>query len=68
MEGSFWQACMKEEVLYVPGDLCVAERDDRRHVRLSFGVLEPFALEEAASRFAHAAERLAPANCEFPAT
>jgi 2-aminoadipate transaminase len=60
IDGPFWKACMKEEVLYVPGDLCIAERDDRRFVRLSFGVLEPSVLEEAAARFAHAAERVAP--------
>ncbi len=57
----FWNACLEEEVLYVPGDLCIGERDDRRHARLSFGVLDPAALEEAAARFARAAGRFSTA-------
>lgn len=58
-DGFFWNACLEEEVLYVPGDLCIAERDEHRYVRLSFGVLEPDALVEAARRFSRAAARLA---------
>ena len=58
VDGAFWAACMEEEVLYVPGDLCIAERDVRWHVRLSFGVLDATGLEEAARRFARAAARL----------
>ncbi|MGH8021102.1 MAG: PLP-dependent aminotransferase family protein [Opitutaceae bacterium] len=56
-EGAFWNSCLEEEVIYVPGDLCIGERDDRRYVRLSFGVLDPAALEEGARRFARAASR-----------
>lgn len=59
-EGDFWQACMRERVLYVPGGLCLAPPAERRYVRLSYGVLGPDLLREAAQRFCRAAKRLIP--------
>ncbi len=58
-EGPLWKACLAEGVLYVPGGLCLADADDSRHVRLSFGVLGGGALAEAARRFQRAAARVA---------
>ncbi len=57
-EGPFWRACLSQRVLYVPGGLCLAAPRDRRHVRLSFGVLAEEALAEAAARFCRAAKSL----------
>ncbi|RME68862.1 MAG: aminotransferase class I/II-fold pyridoxal phosphate-dependent enzyme, partial [Verrucomicrobia bacterium] len=60
LNGPLWKACVEEEVMYVPGGLCIAGPADSRHVRLSFGVLDHAALREAAARFARAARRAAP--------
>lgn len=54
-DGAFWRACLEQGVLYVPGMLCLSDADDHRYARLSFGVLEPAQLAEAAQRFARAA-------------
>ncbi|MDQ8205424.1 PLP-dependent aminotransferase family protein [Pelagicoccus sp. SDUM812003] len=43
-------------VMYVPGDLCDANRKRSNKIRLSFGVLQKADLEEAARRFIRAAE------------
>ncbi|MFW6353242.1 MAG: PLP-dependent aminotransferase family protein [Verrucomicrobiota bacterium] len=55
LESPFCRACLEHEVVYVPGDLCFAEREPRNGVRLSFGVLDPPSLREAARRFVAAA-------------
>jgi 2-aminoadipate transaminase len=55
--GPLWQAALHEGVLYVPGGLCLAEPEDAGCVRLSFGVLDGEALDEAARRFVRAAAR-----------
>lgn len=62
LDGDLWKACVKEEVMYVPGGLCIAGKVDSHHVRLSFGVLDHADLEEAASRFARAAQQATPAE------
>jgi 2-aminoadipate transaminase len=53
----FAQATRQEQVMYVPGELCyggeAAERP-RHQMRLSFGVLDPASLDEAAARLARA--------------
>ncbi len=54
MDSRFCATCLREEVLYVPGDLCIAEGRPWNHVRLSFGSLDPERLEEAARRFVQA--------------
>jgi len=51
----FCEACLAEDVLYVPGDLCFAEGAPHNFVRLSFGALEMDQLVDAAGRFARAA-------------
>ncbi len=57
--GPLWQAALEEQVLYVPGGLCLAEPLEAGCVRLSFGVLGLEALDEAARRFVRAAARAA---------
>ena len=49
------EACLKKNVLYVPGDLCFADEVPLNYVRLSIGALAEEQLEEAARRFAAAA-------------
>jgi 2-aminoadipate transaminase len=53
----FERAAKREQVMYVPGELCYggepAERS-RHQMRLSFGVLDPASLDEAAARLARA--------------
>lgn len=58
LDGRFFHACLREGVLYVPGDLCFGDAPDRNRVRLSFGVLAPEALAVAAERFVAAARSL----------
>lgn len=55
-DGPLFRAAMEAGVLYVPGELCFPPGADNRHVRLSFGVLDGDALEEAGRRFVQACE------------
>lgn len=55
---AFFEACLEEGVLYVPGNLCFAEGKPANHVRLSYGVLDSDELTEAARRFVAAARRV----------
>jgi len=51
----FQHASRRENVMYVPGELCYAgplKQRPRNQMRLSFGVLEPAAIDEAMSRLA----------------
>lgn len=54
-DSDFCRACLREGVLYVPGALCHGDAPPRHTVRLSFGVLPPAGLAEAAARFCRAA-------------
>lgn len=56
----FCQACLDHGVLYVPGDLCIAEGEPTNAVRLAIGTLPVTTLREAARRFARAAIEHAP--------
>ncbi len=57
-DGEFFDACLEEKVMYVPGDLCYASGGTDK-VRLSFGYLEENSLPPAAERFVKAARRMA---------
>jgi 2-aminoadipate transaminase len=57
MGSAFCQACIREGVLYVPGDLCFGDDARRNFVRLSFGVLAGTELVEAGRRFVTVARR-----------
>ena len=59
METDFCQACIKEGVLYVPGNLCFGDKPAHNYIRTSFGVLQPDQLREAARRFTNVARRFA---------
>lgn len=50
----FYQACMEEKVMYVPGSLCYAGAEDGK-LRLSFGNVDRDRLDEAAERLGRAA-------------
>ena len=53
----FERAAKVEKVMYVPGELCYggpSETRPRHQMRLSFGVLDPATLDEAAARLARA--------------
>lgn len=53
----FERAAKHEQVMYVPGELCFGGEPagrPRRHMRLSFGVLDPTNLDEAAARLSRA--------------
>ena len=54
----FFEACLEEKVMYVPGELCYTQGGTRK-VRLSFGYLEEDLLPRAAERFVRAARRFA---------
>lgn len=54
-ESAFFRACLREGVLYVPGELCYGDEAPKHTVRLSFGVLSPERLAEAGARFCRAA-------------
>ncbi len=47
----FCEQCVSSGVLYVPGDLCIAEGKPKYFARLSYGSLAKEKLEEATSRF-----------------
>jgi 2-aminoadipate transaminase len=49
-EGEFFRACVREGVLYVPGDMCFADAPERNWIRASFGVLPAELLAEAGRR------------------
>ena len=51
----FCEACLANQVLYVPGDLCLAGGQPRNCVRLSYGVLSGAKLDEAVRRFVRTA-------------
>ena len=57
METDFCQACVKEGVLYVPGELCFGDNPARNFIRASFGVLSHDQLREAAKRFVKVARQ-----------
>ncbi|MDP0495535.1 MAG: PLP-dependent aminotransferase family protein [Verrucomicrobiota bacterium JB024] len=52
---AFCEQAVREGVLYVPGDLCVAEGDPKNFARLSFGSLAKEKLAEATERFVRVA-------------
>jgi 2-aminoadipate transaminase len=56
-DSAFCHACIREGVLYVPGDLCFGDNAPKNFVRLSFGVLHEMGLVEAARRFVTVARR-----------
>ena len=56
-DSDFFNACIEEKVLYVPGNLCYVEGGTDK-VRLSFGYLPTIDLSEAAARFVQAARKL----------
>ncbi len=51
----FCEQCVRDGVLYVPGDLCVAEGEPNNFARLSFGSLAKEKLAEATGRFVRVA-------------
>lgn len=53
----FFEECVRRKVIYVPGDLCIAEGSPRQFARLSYASLKKELLPEALSRFAEAAEQ-----------
>ncbi len=53
---TFYNSCLSEGVLYVPGDLCFAEGSPTNFVRLSAGVLSEDRLREAARKFVRSAK------------
>jgi 2-aminoadipate transaminase len=57
LEGPFVKACLKEGVLFVPGEFCYVGNGDVPHTeaRLCFGVATPEQLREAAQRLGRAA-------------
>jgi 2-aminoadipate transaminase len=52
MDSAFCRACVREGVLYVPGDLCFGDDAPENYIRLSFGVLNEVQLADAGRRFA----------------
>lgn len=57
-ESDFCRACLREGVLYVPGELCHGDAPPKNTVRLSFGVLAPDQLAKAGARFCRAAQTM----------
>ena len=57
----FYEACMDERVMYVPGSLCYADEVEGK-LRLSFGNVDADRLEEAAVRLCRAARTVAKAG------
>lgn len=57
-DGEFFEVCLEEKVMYVPGELCYSVGGSDK-ARLSFGYLEEDSLALAAERFVRAARRLA---------
>jgi 2-aminoadipate transaminase len=57
-DSDFHAACIENGVFYVPGDLCYPSNRIQDRIRLSFGALRPYYIEEAASRFSLAAKSM----------
>ncbi len=57
-DSNFHRDCIKNGVMYVPGDLCFSLGGPSDRVRLSFGVLDLDEIEEAAYRFLEVAKRI----------
>ncbi|MEM8867304.1 MAG: PLP-dependent aminotransferase family protein [Verrucomicrobiota bacterium] len=57
MDSRFCQSCIEAGVLYVPGDLCFADRSPSHCLRLSTGSLDGDKLKLAVSRFCEVAQR-----------
>lgn len=57
-DGRLFRRATEEGVLYVPGDLCFGDQIETRYLRVSFGVLPPGQLHEAAARLVRAATAL----------
>jgi len=51
IQSAFSEACIREGVMYVPGDLCFADPAPTNTIRLSIGSLADDDLQEAARRF-----------------
>jgi 2-aminoadipate transaminase len=62
MGTDFHRACVKQEILYVPGDLCFSEGHPHNCVRLSYGALESELIPEATRRFCQAALQTVPVS------
>ncbi len=54
----FYQCCLEENLLYVPGDLCFAEGRPHHSVRLSIGALQEEQMHTAAQTLAKATSRI----------
>lgn len=67
IDSPFCDACLADDVLYVPGDLCFAEGEPHHYARLSIGALPEAQLDEGARRFSAVARRLAPKAVSTPA-
>ncbi|MEM8549950.1 MAG: PLP-dependent aminotransferase family protein [Verrucomicrobiota bacterium] len=61
INAAFCEACLQRGVLFVPGNLCVAEGQPRNLARLSFGALAKEQLAEATTRFTAVAAGFDPA-------
>jgi 2-aminoadipate transaminase len=57
MDGEFCRACVKEGVLYVPGDLCFGDNPAHNFIRASYGVLSLDQLRECGQRFTRVAKQ-----------
>jgi len=57
LNGAFCHACIKEGVLYVPGELCFGDHPAKDTARLSFGVLSADKLALAGERFCRVAHQ-----------
>lgn len=58
MESEFCQRCIKQGVLYVPGDLCFPDGQPWHYARLASGALPEDRLVEAARRFVAVAAQM----------
>ncbi|MFP6900089.1 MAG: PLP-dependent aminotransferase family protein, partial [Opitutales bacterium] len=59
IDSAFCRHSLENRVLYVPGDLCIAEGEPRNYIRLSFGSLEGDNLKEAIRRLVLTAKNIA---------
>lgn len=55
---SFYRTCLARGVMYVPGDLCFADRSSINCIRLSTGAIHEERLVDAVTRFCHAINHL----------
>lgn len=51
-QGKLCNSCIEKGVIYVPGNLCFANSQPNNCIRLSYGILQPEALQEASKRLA----------------